>query len=822
MTIRDIAVAFGFDVDQKSVNTAENTIKNIKSFATKALGAIAIGFSFSALNSIAEEFNGINDEIKAATKEMGNQEEIQKKILQAANDTKSSYGDTAKVISNLVQENSELFGSVDDAIAFHNATTQLFKTAGKGTDEVASLQEALNKSFAKGIVDTETINQLLERSPEAVKLLCKQLGTTSDQLQQMASEGAIALSDLKDAFVGNTAEISRDFDSLDYSISDAMLNIRNSWGLFVNELWVGSGITNGVGKMMVRAFNGILDVIKKLQPYIESVIRFLLSGVQKTMDLISRVGSFIGRLVNKIGGIENAMKLVSILAGAIWLALNANKILNFLKTAKTLLSAVNLKVLAIISIIVILALIVEDFINFMQGNDSVIGSLFNKAGIGADKARKTILKAWNTVKNFLLNVWDFIKRTAGMFIDTVKGFFERHSESIRANFERVWGIIKTFLNGIWTFISQLAAALFGNTEDSIDGSTTSTKEKLLLVWKAILAALSAVWDALYEAGSAIFNAIAMVIETVFGWIQTFWNAWGSRILNWFKTLWNSLGGILNGFLDIIKGIANFISSVFTGDWQGAWEAIKQIFTGVWNVIVSFITAIWDTIKMLFEMGLSAVKSIWEAVWSAVSGFFEGIWNGIVSFLSGIISGITTTVGNIKDTIVNGIQSAVDWIKSLPSQALQWGADIITGIADGIKGAISKVTDAVSGIADKIKSFLHFSVPDEGPLTDFQSWMPDFMSGLASGIGENEGMVLDKVRGLASGISALMGAAQADIGTAAVNTVNNSSSSVTQHVNIENNYSGGTPETQKNVSRAMKKSASDATAQMARGLAYARG
>ncbi len=52
MTIRDIAVAFGFDVDQKSVNTAENTIKNIKSFATKALGAIAIGFSFSALNSM--------------------------------------------------------------------------------------------------------------------------------------------------------------------------------------------------------------------------------------------------------------------------------------------------------------------------------------------------------------------------------------------------------------------------------------------------------------------------------------------------------------------------------------------------------------------------------------------------------------------------------------------------------------------------------------------------------------------------------------------------------------------------------------------------
>lgn len=37
------------------------------------------------------------------------------------------------------------------------------------------------------------------------------------------------------------------------------------------------------------------------------------------------------------------------------------------------------------------------------------------------------------------------------------------------------------------------------------------------------------------------------------------------------------------------------------------------------------------------------------------------------------------------------------------------------------------------VAETIKPFLHFSVPDEGPLTEYESWMPDFMSGLAKGI-----------------------------------------------------------------------------------------
>lgn len=871
MTVRDIAVAFGIDVDQKSVNTAESTIKNIKSIATKALGAIAIGFSFSALNSIAEEFNGINDQIRGATRELGDQEEIQQRILQAANDTKQSYGDMAGYVTQLVKMDQNLFGDVETATSFATQSTKALAAAGRSSSEISAAQSQLNRVFAQGELNASSFTRILRSYPELINTMAEGLNVTQDELAAMADAGQLSSETIVSAFSNASDKINSDFDELDYSISDAVTNIRNSWGLFVDQLWVGSGITNGVGKMMVRAFNGFLDVLKKLQPYIERVIRFLLSGVSRAMDLISRVGSFIGRLVDRIGGVENALKLIVTIAGAIWLALNAGKIINFLKTIGTLMGGINLKMLAIIAVIVLIALIVEDFINFLQGNDSVIGAIFDKAGIGADNVREAIFKAWNKVKEFLLNAWDFIKTAAGMFADTVKGFFERHGESIRANFERAWGIIKTFLNGVWTFISQLASTLFGDTEESIDGSTMSTKDKILAVWQAILDALSAIWDALYEVGSAIFNAIATVIETVFGWIQTFWNAWGSTILAWFKTLWDTLGRILGDFLDIIKGVANFISSVFTGDWEGAWEAIKQIFTSIWDAIVAFIGAIWETIKMLFSMALAALQAIWEAIWGAISNFFQGIWNGIVSFVTGIwdtitsvisgaitgayniivsiltaiqsffssifssiadfvsstfsniLSGITGTVSSIKDAIVNGLNAAIDWIKGLPSQAVQWGADIISGIADGIKGAISKVTDAVSGVADKIKSFLHFSVPDEGPLTDFQSWMPDFMSGLAEGIGDSEDTLLDKVKGVASGISTIMKGATANAATAANGAVSNTSNNtnITQNNTFNNSYSGGDVQTQKNVSKGMNKSAQDATDYLAKGLAYAR-
>ena len=54
MTIRDIAVAFGFEIDKKSERETEGAIKNLKSLATKLLGAIGIGFSIAGLGNLAE------------------------------------------------------------------------------------------------------------------------------------------------------------------------------------------------------------------------------------------------------------------------------------------------------------------------------------------------------------------------------------------------------------------------------------------------------------------------------------------------------------------------------------------------------------------------------------------------------------------------------------------------------------------------------------------------------------------------------------------------------------------------------------------------
>ena len=116
-----------------------------------------------------------------------------------------------------------------------------------------------------------------------------------------------------------------------------------------------------------------------------------------------------------------------------------------------------------------------------------------------------------------------------------------------------------------------------------------------------------------------------------------------------------------------------------------------------------------------------------------------------------MSGIGDALSGLGSVVKKGFQSAIDFITGLPQKALKWGSDFINGIADGIRGAIGAVTDAVSGVADKIRSFLHFSRPDEGPLREYEKWMPDFVEGLVKGIHQTEGKVAEAVKSMAKGM-----------------------------------------------------------------------
>lgn len=239
------------------------------------------------------------------------------------------------------------------------------------------------------------------------------------------------------------------------------------------------------------------------------------------------------------------------------------------------------------------------------------------------------------------------------------------------------------------------------------------------LWENIKQAAIAVWTALKE-----FFTVAW--QTISSTAQTIWNG----LRNFFSALWEGIKTIFNTVLNVIKTIVTTYFNVYKTIITTVFNAIKTVITTILNAIKTVITTVWNTIKNVFTTVLNAIKSV-------VSGAFSSMWNGIKNTVSGIVN-----------TIKNGFNNAVSFIKGLASSAFSWGADMIMGIVNGIRSCIGKVKDAVSNVAATIRSYLHFSVPDVGPLTDYESWMPDFMSGLAKGIEQSKSMVTKAVEGVA--------------------------------------------------------------------------
>ena len=425
-----------------SAEKVKSTYQQIVGTMGKIAGMLGLGFSLVQLKQISEEFNGINDQIRDATRGMGEQSEIQQRILKAANDSRTSYGETAKFVGNLVQENKELFGTVEEAAGYAELTSQLFKAAGKSNEQVASLQEAINNSFGRGKLDGETISQLLENAPEYVKLLEKELGATKDQFEDMATNGQISLAALKNAIVNNADTINASFNELDMNLSDALLNIRNQWGLWVDKVNSQYGLTKKLSAFLVNFFS-------------------------KLLGWLDKAVAFIDKIADKVGGMENLLKLLAMAAGSIWLALNAGKILSFFKSLSGLLTTANLKTLALVAVIMLVALAIDDLIHFMKGDESVIGDFFEEMGIDADAVRETI----GGVISFLGSLISTIADLLGKGLEKLGEFFAWSTEKVWQAGEKVGKTIRSVMD--W----------FGNlkekAKDLIDTIANSPLGKLI-------------------------------------------------------------------------------------------------------------------------------------------------------------------------------------------------------------------------------------------------------------------------------------------------------------------------------------------------------
>ena len=219
------------------------------------------------------------------------------------------------------------------------------------------------------------------------------------------------------------------------------------------------------------------------------------------------------------------------------------------------------------------------------------------------------------------------------------------------------------------------------------------------------------------------------------------------LLSFSQGFHDNVSKLVDRGLEMIKTIA-----------RGIIQAIPDLIKTVPQIIINFADTINDNMPKILQTGVQLLGELIAGLLKAIPTLIanlpkiiEAIVKTIMAFnwldlgakvITGIGNGIKGMAGQLKQFVTNGFSGAIEYLKNLPKQALQWGKDLLGNFIQGIKDKLANLTGTITGIASKIKKLLGFSEPEEGPLSDFHTYAPDMMKLFAKGITDNAHLVSD--------------------------------------------------------------------------------
>lgn len=724
MTIRDIGILFGYKVDESSERKVEGSIKSLKSMASKVLGAVGITLSVA----------GIKSSIDGCVEVASSIEEMQNKFDVV-------FGDMRNEVNKWAQEYSDAIGRNKNDIKTYLADQQNllvgFGMTRKAGAEMAEQMTSLALDLASfgNMDETASVNAMTKAvmgESEAAKTLGAVLND-STRAQAMATLGLKGTYDKLDQLTKMQVNYQAILQQSPDAIGDCQRSLDSYESTKKRYIAKLKEIKTIVGQFFLPTYQKILSIGAKR-------LTMIRDWLQKLTDL-----------TDKLGGSQRVLSVLAAAFTAMLVAMNLKKIGAAINGFTKLARAIGLghgKALAFFAVFLLLALVIEDFISFMRGDKSLLGTMLERAGVDCEKLRQNIVGVWTKIKQAIGYIGEGVR-------NVVVPIFEGIRTAAVVAFEEIQKAVAKVAPGIAQFFKELSSG-------KVD------KKK---------------WTDIGESIGRIAVGVVAVIAAVKGISAIF--------------------GVITTVISVVKAVISVIKLAFV--------VVKSIIT-----VIKVVGAVISVLASAFGpviLAIAAAIAIGVLLWKN--------WDKIREAAGNLLEGIKATIGNVRDAIVTGIQAAIDWITSLPAEALKWGSDIIDGIVSGIQSAVGRVGEAVKGVADKIKSFLGFSEPEDGPLSDFHTYMPDMIDLMASGITSGKKKVKDALEGMTGEMSVIAKANVVSKATGRGATGRTTGGrTVTQNVNINNQFNGDRAGQQKS-SEAMDKAAGDATGEMARALAFAK-
>ncbi len=388
-----VAVAAGFKMGKELFGLSDEMTQT-----TARLNLMNKGFQPPGTDTGGQGNEAINNSLQQTA-------QLQEKIYQSAQRSRTSYLGTADVVAKLGQRAGDAFSGSDEVLIFAENLNKQFKIAGASQQEIGSASLQLTQALGSGVLRGEELNAVFEAAPNVIQTIADYLDVPIGKIRSMASDGEITADIVKNAMLSATDKINEQFESIPMTWADAWNMIKNAGVNSMDEVLakMNEFLSSDTGQ---KALEGIIGTFDVLADVAGGAIDMLVTGsgfVVNNLDLILPVLAAIG-----VGfGIAKAQAIATALASvggglataAAWAVANWPIVLFVVLLASALIAA-------------------QQFGFGMEEVGGWVGQVF---GMIYAVGYNIFANLWNVIASFaefFANVWnDPLGATARLFVD---------------------------------------------------------------------------------------------------------------------------------------------------------------------------------------------------------------------------------------------------------------------------------------------------------------------------------------------------------------------------------------------------------------------
>lgn len=248
-------------------------------------------------------------------------------------------------------------------------------------------------------------------------------------------------------------------------------------------------------------------------------------------------------------------------------------------------------------------------------------------------------------------------------------------------------------------------------------------------FKTALNELKIVGMELVEAAAPLIKSLAEGLKNAVSGLRSAWEGLSPQMQETIIKLAAvaaAVGPVLVVGGQLAGGISNLME--LAPQLVSAFGAVKTALSALWGVLAA------NPIALVIA-AVAALVAAFIYCWNR----FEGFRNFFLGAWAAIRQGVQDAARWIGDAIHN----IGDWFANLGQNALNWGRDLINNFLGGLKQKWDDVKNWVLDKLDWVRSHIHFSEPDKGPLSDFHTYAPDMVKLFVKGLKDNQRLVEDQ-------------------------------------------------------------------------------